>query len=167
MPQAETTDTPATWYCLGCGYIIDHLPEKRCPECGREFDLSDPETYWIRPTNARRDVVRCGLKAALAFIAASGAIAAEILIETQLPELSFAALTALVAAAGIGMGFAFVSGVVANVLRPIPPWALREGGIRLIWARCLAILEAACWAIAAVCFTSVLFIFVVLISRIL
>jgi hypothetical protein len=32
--------------CLGCGYILEHLPEPRCPECGRGFDLGDPATYW-------------------------------------------------------------------------------------------------------------------------
>jgi hypothetical protein len=31
--------------CLGCGYIIDGLPENRCPECARPFDPNDPMTY--------------------------------------------------------------------------------------------------------------------------
>jgi len=31
--------------CLGCGYILDGLPENRCPECGRGFDPEDPKTY--------------------------------------------------------------------------------------------------------------------------
>ena len=31
--------------CLGCGYILDGLPENRCPECGRPFDPGDPSTY--------------------------------------------------------------------------------------------------------------------------
>jgi hypothetical protein len=31
--------------CLGCGYILDGLPENRCPECGREFDPNDGQTY--------------------------------------------------------------------------------------------------------------------------
>jgi hypothetical protein len=33
--------------CLGCDYILDHLPEPRCPECGRPFDPTDPATYWF------------------------------------------------------------------------------------------------------------------------
>jgi hypothetical protein len=33
--------------CLGCGYILDGLPEPRCPECGRGFDPSEPATYAI------------------------------------------------------------------------------------------------------------------------
>ena len=31
--------------CLGCGYVLDHLPENRCPECGRAFDPDDPLTF--------------------------------------------------------------------------------------------------------------------------
>ena len=29
--------------CLGCGYILDGLPEPRCPECGRPVDPVQPE----------------------------------------------------------------------------------------------------------------------------
>jgi hypothetical protein len=32
--------------CLGCGYILDGLPEPRCPECGRPFDPADPATFF-------------------------------------------------------------------------------------------------------------------------
>jgi hypothetical protein len=39
--------------CLGCGYILDGLPEPRCPECGRGFDLANTETYWWRPAPGR------------------------------------------------------------------------------------------------------------------
>ncbi len=39
--------------CLKCGYIVDHLPEPRCPECGLEFDPANPRTYRLgRPTAA-------------------------------------------------------------------------------------------------------------------
>lgn len=31
--------------CLGCGDILDGLPEPRCPECGRGFDADDRSTY--------------------------------------------------------------------------------------------------------------------------
>ena len=34
-------------HCLDCGYIIDHLPENRCPECGRRFDLTDSGSYSV------------------------------------------------------------------------------------------------------------------------
>jgi hypothetical protein len=33
--------------CLGCGYILDGLPEPRCPECGRGFDPLDSSTFRI------------------------------------------------------------------------------------------------------------------------
>ena len=31
--------------CLGCGYIVDGLPEPRGPECGRGFDPDQSATY--------------------------------------------------------------------------------------------------------------------------
>lgn len=34
--------------CLGCGYILNHLPEPRCPECGRAFDPHDARTYFTK-----------------------------------------------------------------------------------------------------------------------
>ena len=35
--------------CLRCFYILDGLPETRCPECGLGFDPADPRTYSIKP----------------------------------------------------------------------------------------------------------------------
>jgi hypothetical protein len=31
--------------CLGCQYDLSNLPEHRCPECGRPFDPTLPETF--------------------------------------------------------------------------------------------------------------------------
>jgi len=31
--------------CRSCGYSIEHLPERRCPECFTAFDLRDPTTF--------------------------------------------------------------------------------------------------------------------------
>jgi hypothetical protein len=39
--------------CLGCGYILDGLPENRCPECGRAFDPSDLRTYLSKTYSGR------------------------------------------------------------------------------------------------------------------
>lgn len=36
--------------CLGCGYNLDHLPENRCPECGRLFDPDDVRSFGPRET---------------------------------------------------------------------------------------------------------------------
>jgi hypothetical protein len=33
--------------CLGCGYQLRGLQEHRCPECGRCYDPSDPETMKV------------------------------------------------------------------------------------------------------------------------
>jgi hypothetical protein len=49
--------------CLRCGYILDHLPEPRCPECGRGFDPNDARTYRVGP-------VKGPLRALLALLAA-------------------------------------------------------------------------------------------------
>ena len=35
--------------CLGCGYDLEHLRESACPECGREFDPTDPSTFGPLP----------------------------------------------------------------------------------------------------------------------
>lgn len=34
-----------TRYCLDCSYVLDGLPENRCPECARPFDPRDPTSY--------------------------------------------------------------------------------------------------------------------------
>lgn len=34
--------------CLGCGYILDYLPENRCPECGLCFDPDDVYSFGPR-----------------------------------------------------------------------------------------------------------------------
>lgn len=31
-------------FCIGCGYSLRGLNDPRCPECGREFDPSNPKT---------------------------------------------------------------------------------------------------------------------------
>lgn len=38
-----TNESPK--YCTACHYRLDHLPENRCPECGRAFDPEDPTTF--------------------------------------------------------------------------------------------------------------------------
>jgi hypothetical protein len=35
--------------CIGCGYILLHLDEPRCPECGRGFNPDDDRTYRRQP----------------------------------------------------------------------------------------------------------------------
>ncbi|MEW6197355.1 MAG: hypothetical protein AB1601_01640 [Planctomycetota bacterium] len=40
--------------CLGCGYILQGLPENRCPECGRTFDPRDQRTYYTTRVSGRR-----------------------------------------------------------------------------------------------------------------
>ncbi len=35
--------------CLNCGYCLIGLVERRCPECARPFDLTDPSTFSTKP----------------------------------------------------------------------------------------------------------------------
>jgi hypothetical protein len=50
----STTTTERRRHCLDCGYRVDNLPERRCPECGREFDPADPDTTSSGATGLRR-----------------------------------------------------------------------------------------------------------------
>lgn len=52
-PSISAASTPSVW-CKTCGYVLDHLPEPRCPECGREFNLADKSTYLTRPRRVPR-----------------------------------------------------------------------------------------------------------------
>ena len=53
--DAEIIDTQAadTPRCLDCAYCLFGLPDSRCPECGRPFDLTDPSTFSIKPPLVR------------------------------------------------------------------------------------------------------------------
>lgn len=49
MPAMNAAEPHDQKRCLGCGYVLDNLPEPRCPECGREFDPNDARTYLPKP----------------------------------------------------------------------------------------------------------------------
>jgi len=54
--------------CLGCAYILDGLPENRCPECGQPFDPDDPTTFNTSVLSGRlllAAAVFCGLATAV------------------------------------------------------------------------------------------------------
>src|SRR5687767_1183897 len=41
-----TVDAPTPEiYCRRCWYVLNHLPERRCPECGLAFDPGRPRTF--------------------------------------------------------------------------------------------------------------------------
>ncbi len=123
---SETHTTPPRQY-LGCGYVIDHLPEPRCPECGREFDLNCPETFYLRSPSVRRKVIRRSACAAVAFLAGAVGFA---WLYMLLPARSFSLpLFALYMAAfdSLGVGFVFSSRVAAAMSKGLPPWSV--GGL--------------------------------------
>ncbi len=39
--------------CMTCYYVIENLPENRCPECGQPFDLNDEFTFVRKPPFVR------------------------------------------------------------------------------------------------------------------
>ena len=46
------------YLCRRCGYILDHLPSQRCPECGSSFNLTDPRTYHLDDALKKRRRIR-------------------------------------------------------------------------------------------------------------
>jgi hypothetical protein len=46
--DSQKPSRPTMW-CKECGYALDGLSEPRFPECGREFDPSDPSTFSDTP----------------------------------------------------------------------------------------------------------------------
>lgn len=59
--------------CLDCGYCIDKLPQNRCPECERTFDLEDPATFAV--DNPRGRPFRSGIGYLLCSLLGTGAMA--------------------------------------------------------------------------------------------
>jgi hypothetical protein len=53
VPLADFAPTLPAKRCLGCYYVLDHLPTAQCPECGRAFDPDLPWTYATRPPFVR------------------------------------------------------------------------------------------------------------------
>lgn len=51
-------------FCRKCGYILDGLDSRRCPECGRPFDPADRRTFHSG-SSGRRWVKRLVLVAAI------------------------------------------------------------------------------------------------------
>jgi hypothetical protein len=48
-PEPPPGPVMPTMFCRQCNYVLDGLPENRCPECGREFDPAQPATFLPKP----------------------------------------------------------------------------------------------------------------------
>jgi predicted Zn-ribbon and HTH transcriptional regulator len=48
LPTGRDNPKVSQCYCANCGYIVNHLPATRCPECGSDFDLEDSRTVTSR-----------------------------------------------------------------------------------------------------------------------
>ena len=44
--------------CLSCGYLLYGLHDSRCPECGRQFDPSDGDTFFYDPAPVAEHLVK-------------------------------------------------------------------------------------------------------------
>jgi hypothetical protein len=59
--QPDRQDKP-TIFCKACNYPLNWVAEPRCPECGKPFDLSDPDSF-VEPRLHTVEVYRCGILA--------------------------------------------------------------------------------------------------------
>ena len=49
LDAALTMALPEPWmFCRSCDYPLNNLRGARCPECGREFDIGDLDTFFVR-----------------------------------------------------------------------------------------------------------------------
>jgi hypothetical protein len=98
MAVESSTPEPISTLCLDCGYVLDHLAEPRCPECGRPFDPRDPSTFttpaeyfkwrrWAQPP-PMTNVIAVGVLGTFSLVCASGGtLFADIVICLYLPVL--------------------------------------------------------------------------------
>ena len=55
-------------HCIHCDYLLKNLTVNRCPECGRVFDPTNPETYRPFDSELRSKRIKSEIKTAI-FIA--------------------------------------------------------------------------------------------------
>ena len=69
---------PRGMRCLQCGYPLEHLPEHRCPECGRAFDPHDCGTWTrFRHDSSARGLFAIMLGSAAALVVSSAGLAVD------------------------------------------------------------------------------------------
>lgn len=105
--------------CLNCYYVLENLPEPRCPECGAPFNLDDPGSYTLKPPKVRWKLWMPGLA-----LAVGGGLALFLFI---IPFAGFGLASALVVplSAGAILGYScrvrvfllvLLSGILATSL---------------------------------------------------
>ena len=80
--------------CRNCYYVLENLPEPRCPECGRPFDFNNPDSYTIKPPLVRWRLWMPGL-----MLAVGGGLALYLSI---IPFAGFGWAATLVVPASVG-----------------------------------------------------------------
>jgi hypothetical protein len=102
--------------CLQCGYILDGLPQPRCPECGRFFTADDKLSYVSEPQSC----VPLLIATAGAAVCQLGAL----LVGGLVRELWGLQLAAVLLAAGLVVHFWVVR--TCLVLRNLPAAAVKH-----------------------------------------
>jgi len=116
------THTPPR-QCLGCGYIIDHLVEPRCPECGREFDPTSPGTYYTEPAGLKQSIIGRGLLGLNVSLFGAGAY---VVLRSLGPGSAQALrLYAMIALTCVGAGCLCAARAVFLLWDWLPPWNRR------------------------------------------
>ena len=118
--------------CRSCAYDLQKLSEKRCPECGREFDPADSETYLTRPYPDRRLFILavCGFAGgAVGPMAALASRAGWIDWNSGVGTLLYpVALVLMLGGVGLSGGVAWSA---FQVFRGQFPWVVRPDRVRL------------------------------------
>jgi hypothetical protein len=159
MSQAKTADMPSTRYCLGGGYIIDHLPEPRCPECGRQFDRNRPETYYIRSPSLKQTIIRRGLPSLGAYLLGGAGPLFLLLRPDERVHSSYSPMLAVISLTCIGLGCLWAASAAFLFQDWVPPWKRRTGFRWLLtpaWAFMMTILTMATF----VCFSLALMLLI-------
>jgi hypothetical protein len=75
-------------YCRRCDYILDGIDSHRCPECGRDFDPTDPKTFATAPRLQRvyMPILRLIGRAVAGALIAHGATVLALLVSIMLLE---------------------------------------------------------------------------------
>lgn len=79
-PATLRPEMPETAACSSCGYLLRGLIEATCPECGREFDPAEAETYVADPAKykrrkwVKRGVLAVGLGISIFLLAPRGLV---------------------------------------------------------------------------------------------
>ena len=124
MPKVKAP-VRSTKYCLDCGYPLDGLPEQRCPECGRKFDIKEPCTYStsVLPTTRASWMARGYL-----IVSCTGVGLIGLTAFTALRDRGFRTVPAIICLIGYLMEIAVIIAGLVALIRGLDREERRAGG---------------------------------------